>query len=280
MLYVRPKVTGRAWITGFHQFVLDPEDPLPEGFRIGFPPRAAPDPERLELSAAWTMSGACTRRGRPTPRPGPTAVRGGRIASRVAATDRAIVEAVGALRPARVLDVGCGEGWLARRLHVRSGWRGRRHRRQRGADRRRPRGAIRTAATACLSYRRRGPAAGAAGRALRRRRVQLRAARRDLWHPCSRRSAARSRPSGALLIQTLHPWAACGELPYRDGWREETFAGFGEGRWQPMPWYFRTLASWLAEIAAAGLAVARCREPLDPASGRPLSLLLSCRARG
>lgn len=43
--YIRPKVTGRAYLTGFHQFVLDPEDPLPEGFRIGFPPRAAPDPE-------------------------------------------------------------------------------------------------------------------------------------------------------------------------------------------------------------------------------------------
>jgi proline racemase len=47
-LYIRPKVTGRAWITGFHQFVLDPEDPLPEGFRIGFAPRHAPDP------AAWS----------------------------------------------------------------------------------------------------------------------------------------------------------------------------------------------------------------------------------
>jgi proline racemase len=44
-LYVRPKVTGRAYLTGFHQFVLDPDDPLPEGFRIGSPPRPAPDPE-------------------------------------------------------------------------------------------------------------------------------------------------------------------------------------------------------------------------------------------
>ena len=48
ILYVRPKVTGRAFLTGFHQFVLDPDDPLPEGFRIGFPPRPAPDP------AAWS----------------------------------------------------------------------------------------------------------------------------------------------------------------------------------------------------------------------------------
>jgi proline racemase len=48
ILYVRPKVTGRAWITGFHQFVLEPDDPLPDGFRIAFPPRAAPDP------SAWS----------------------------------------------------------------------------------------------------------------------------------------------------------------------------------------------------------------------------------
>jgi proline racemase len=48
VLYVRPKVTGRAWLTGFHQFVLEPDDPLPDGFRIGFPPRPAPDP------GAWT----------------------------------------------------------------------------------------------------------------------------------------------------------------------------------------------------------------------------------
>jgi proline racemase len=48
ILYVRPKVTGRAWLTGFHQFVLEPDDPLPDGFRIGFPPRPAPDP------GAWT----------------------------------------------------------------------------------------------------------------------------------------------------------------------------------------------------------------------------------
>jgi proline racemase len=45
LLYVRPKVTGHAWITGFHQLVLDPGDPLPDGFRIGFAPRPAPDPQ-------------------------------------------------------------------------------------------------------------------------------------------------------------------------------------------------------------------------------------------
>jgi len=31
---VIPKVTGSAYITGFHQFVLDGDDPFPEGFRL------------------------------------------------------------------------------------------------------------------------------------------------------------------------------------------------------------------------------------------------------
>jgi len=30
-----PAITGRAWITAFHQYVLDPTDPFPTGYRIG-----------------------------------------------------------------------------------------------------------------------------------------------------------------------------------------------------------------------------------------------------
>jgi proline racemase len=30
-----PSITGRAWITGTHQVMVDPEDPWPEGYRIG-----------------------------------------------------------------------------------------------------------------------------------------------------------------------------------------------------------------------------------------------------
>ncbi len=32
---VVPRITGRAHVTGFHKFVLDPEDPFPEGFQLG-----------------------------------------------------------------------------------------------------------------------------------------------------------------------------------------------------------------------------------------------------
>ena len=29
-----PAITGRAWITGFHQLVVDPADPLGAGFKL------------------------------------------------------------------------------------------------------------------------------------------------------------------------------------------------------------------------------------------------------
>ena len=31
---VVPTLSGQAWITGFAQYVLDPEDPFPEGFTV------------------------------------------------------------------------------------------------------------------------------------------------------------------------------------------------------------------------------------------------------
>ena len=33
--YVTPRITGRAYITGYHRFVLDLDDPLPTGYRVG-----------------------------------------------------------------------------------------------------------------------------------------------------------------------------------------------------------------------------------------------------
>ncbi len=29
-----PAIRGRAWITGFHSYVVDPRDPYPTGYRV------------------------------------------------------------------------------------------------------------------------------------------------------------------------------------------------------------------------------------------------------
>jgi 2-polyprenyl-3-methyl-5-hydroxy-6-metoxy-1,4-benzoquinol methylase len=47
------------------------------------------------------------------------AVRGGAIESRRQVTDQAILLAVLSRQPQRVLDLGCGEGWLLRALATR-----------------------------------------------------------------------------------------------------------------------------------------------------------------
>jgi hypothetical protein len=80
---------------------------------------------------------------------------------------------------------------------------------------------------------------------------------------------------GWLLVQTLHLLAA--GPPYRDGWRREDFRGFGAAAWTPMPWYFRTLGSWLAVLRDGGFVLQGLREPTDQ-EDRPLSLLLAARA--
>ena len=59
---------------------------------------------------------------------------------------------------------------------------------------------------------------------------------------------------------------------------EANKTAFDEPFPESMPWYFRTLGSWMDELAAAGLVVRGVREPLHPETGRPLSLLLHCAA--
>lgn len=185
------------------------------------------------------------------------AVRSGRIESRRLATDAAIGQALRALRPARVLDVGCGEGWLCRALAVQGI-------ETVGIDVSAPLvDAARAAGSSrfeVLCYSDLATAAQALGTfdALACNFALL---DEDIV-PMLRDLRGLLAPGGRLVIQTVHPWSACGAEPYRDGWRLEDFAGFGGQAFpEPMPWFFRTLATWLSDLATAGFAVEALREP-------------------
>ncbi|MFJ7281166.1 class I SAM-dependent methyltransferase [Pseudomonas sp. NPDC099000] len=196
------------------------------------------------------------------------AIRSGAIESRLTVTDQAILLAVLGRQPERVLDLGCGEGWLLRALD------------QRGITAIGVDGdatlveAARTARSSSVqvaSYDELVQAKVDIGRD-----YDLICANFALLHqdiiPLLAAMNALLAPGGALVIQTLHPWAvAAGD--YQDGWREETFAGF-KGQWQPMPWYFRTLSSWLNALDMAGFRLAGLQEPQHPQSPVPQSLLL------
>jgi len=199
-------------------------------------------------------------------------VRDGRIESRRLVTDRAMVEAVLARSPRTVLDIGCGEGWLARELSVkglqvigtdvvpelieqagRSG----------GGDFR------------LISYEE--IATGKLGET-----ADVVACNFSLLGKESVEGIFQAAPSllteqGVFIVQTLHPHSACGELAYRDGWRKGTWAGLGDGVGNdfsdPAPWYFRTVNSWLALYQANGLRLREIREPVHPNTGRPASII-------
>lgn len=196
------------------------------------------------------------------------AVRGGAIDSRVQVTDGAVLLAILGRQPERVLDLGCGEGWLLRVLAERSIA-------AVGVD-----GdatlveAARTAGSSPVhlaTYQQLVEATVDIGRDYNLICANFALLHQDIIALLAAMNALLA-PGGALVIQTLHPWvAAAGD--YQDGWREETFDSF-TGNWQPMPWYMRTLSSWINALDMAGFRLTGLQEPQHPQSAMPQSLLL------
>lgn len=202
------------------------------------------------------------------------AVRSGAIRSRRAGTDAALIAAMRRAAGRRVFDIGCGEGWLARAVA--------------------PEGFSVTGIDGSPALVERARDAGIG-------RFEVMTYDTFAAHPSSAGGpfdiavlnfalladaisallgAVREclAPGGTLLIQTLHPVEVSRPEDYRDGWRVETFDSL-DGFAQPMPWYFRTLASWTEELARAGFVTVRIDEPIDESTGRPLSMLFTATPR-
>jgi len=205
------------------------------------------------------------------------AVRGALIPSRKAGTDDAIVKAIVARKPPRMLDVGCGEGWLIRRVRQ---------------------------LTRCAAVGIDGSALliGEAKQADPNSQYETMSYAEltsdssslgddfdvvvfnySLFDEDAAQLLASVRPllaiDGVAIIQTLHPWSLPAGEAYADGWQTEDFAAFGNQNWEPMPWYFRTLESWHRVVRDAGLTLIDLKEPAAEAGGLPLSLLMICAGR-
>jgi 2-polyprenyl-3-methyl-5-hydroxy-6-metoxy-1,4-benzoquinol methylase len=200
--------------------------------------------------------------------PWTNAVRAGEIDSRRLVTDQAVLDAVLDCEPATVLDLGCGEGWLALALQRRG---------------------IRVTAVDVIAELVRAATDAGVNDARTLSYEEIAAGRLDLRADAvvcnfsllgkeSVDALLRAMPTlltsaGWLVVQTLHPLVACGDLPYVDGWREGSWSGFGDAFSDAPPWYFRTLQTWVELIGTSALLLREMREPLHPRTGRPASVI-------
>jgi 2-polyprenyl-3-methyl-5-hydroxy-6-metoxy-1,4-benzoquinol methylase len=221
------------------------------------------------LEASWSENAAAWTE----------AVRRGLIESRRVVTDRAVLAAVAAAAAAeapgdrsraRVLDVGCGEGWLARRLaaegHAVVGFDGSAELVERARE-------MGGGTFLELSYERFTAAPAAAGSGFDVAVCNFSLLGESLTRLLTALGAVVT-PAGRLVIQTVNP-ATADEGP--DGWREERFEPLRPLGFAPMPWYHRSVSSWRAELERSGWAVADLAEPADPRTGAPASLVITAR---
>ena len=207
--------------------------------------------------------------------PWTTAVRERQIESRNFVTNAAVVEAILDRAPRLVLDVGCGEGWLARALH------------SHGID------VIGVDVVRELIERATSAGGGdfrlASYEDIARGTLDVHAdvvvanfsligreSVDDLIASIPKLLA----PHGSLVIQTLHPVTSTGDQPYRDGWREGSWTGFSNAFTNPAPWYFRRLETWVHLLTTRGFRIARLLEPLHPISGNPASIIFVAEVAG
>lgn len=206
--------------------------------------------------------------------PWTSAVREQRIDSRRLVTDRAIVDAVMSRKPESVLDLGCGEGWLVRALSAQ------------GVQR-----VIGVDVVPSLVEQARAAGGGefhvASYEAIARDELHVTVdvavanfalIGKEAVDALIRWTPSLLRSGGTLIVQTLHPVIACGDLPYKDGWRTGSWTGFSDDFTDPAPWYFRTLESWVQLIVSSGLTLVEMREPIHPATSKPASVVFIARS--
>ena len=229
------------------------------------------DTQEQEIIESWYRNAA----------PWTRAIRAAGIASRKLVTDKAITDAVSGLSCRRILDVGCGEGWLARALSTLG-------MSVTGVD----------VVPELIAQARALPHAAASGSGSFHLQDYASIANRQ-WRAgpfdaavCNFSLLGRESvdsllaalphylvATGYLIVQTLHPVVACGARPYQDGWRDGSWQRFGDDFSNPAPWYFRTLETWTALLQRCGFEILEYREPKAPGAVTPASVIWIGKAR-
>ncbi|MDX1942326.1 MAG: methyltransferase domain-containing protein [Saprospiraceae bacterium] len=192
------------------------------------------------------------------------------IESRKLVTNQAIIETLTNLNPKTVLDIGCGEGWLARAIAAR------------GAD---------VTGVDAIPVLIENAKAKGAGKFLTATYLEIVAGdifSRQLFDLIVINFALIDqeetdllifylpniiKPAGHLVIQTLHPLSVIGNIDYKSSWQPGSWNGMKRDFVQPYDWFFRTLGDWIRLFKSAKLNLVDLIEPLHPSTQQPASII-------
>lgn len=189
------------------------------------------------------------------------------ITSRVEITNKAILDTLLSLTPKRVIDVGCGEGWLVREL-VNNGIDAT------GIDIvpefieyavNKGKGTFKVVAQEDISemhFSEKFDTIVCNFSLLGDKAVE------NVFDKAS----SILTPGGHLVIQTLHPINCKDDEHYADGWQEGSWSGFNDAFSKPAPWYFRTLHTWKKMFCERGFSLITY-EPINPITQRAESII-------
>lgn len=195
------------------------------------------------------------------------------IESRRLITNKAIVDAVCNINPASVLDVGCGEGWLAKELYDRGIA-------ITGVD-------VIPELIAKAKQKVPGDFFVASYEDIYLRKILF----PKLFYAIVINFALIGKEStekllslllkyltgsGKLFIQTLHPENRKTINDYQTGWKEGSWDGLGEQFTMPYQWYFRTMEDWLLLLEQSGFIEINVTEILHPQTSKHLSVIFEC----
>lgn len=198
------------------------------------------------------------------------------IESRKLVTNKAILDAVLSVKPLSVLDIGCGEGWLAKEFF----------------DRGIPVAGVDIIPG--LVEKAKEKAGGdfyiASYQDIASKKISF-SKKFDaivinfaLIGKESAESLLASLPDclsarGKLFIQTLHPFNRKQLNDYVSGWKEGSWDGLGDQFALPYQWYFRTMEDWMRLLKNSGFDTIHIIETEHPLSGQLLSVIFECNVK-
>jgi 2-polyprenyl-3-methyl-5-hydroxy-6-metoxy-1,4-benzoquinol methylase len=198
------------------------------------------------------------------------------IESRKLVTNKAILDAVLTVKPLSVLDIGCGEGWLAKEFF----------------DRGIPVTGV-DIITGLIEKAKEKSGGDffiasyediASGKILFPKKFDAIVINFALIAKESTERLLVSLPSrlsakGKLFIQTLHPFYRKQLHDYTSGWKEGSWDGLGAEFILPYQWYFRTLEDWMQLLKDSGFDKIHITETTHPLSRQLLSVIFECNVK-